>query len=77
MTSFLRRHKVDELEKALTEAGKEFEFHSFEGAGHAFFSVDRPELSPRGGEGSLEAHLVVLRAPSGPERTDPDHPTDH
>jgi carboxymethylenebutenolidase len=38
--------QVDELEKALTEAGKEFEFHSFEGAGHAFFSVDRPAYRP-------------------------------
>ena len=38
--------EVDELEKALTEAGKEFEFHSFEGAGHAFFSVDRPAYRP-------------------------------
>jgi carboxymethylenebutenolidase len=38
--------QVDELEKALTDAGKEFEFHSFEGAGHAFFSVDRPSYRP-------------------------------
>ena len=34
--------QVDELDKILTEAGKEHEFHSYEGAGHAFFSVDRP-----------------------------------
>ena len=34
--------QVDELDKVLTEAGKEHEFHSYEGAGHAFFSVDRP-----------------------------------
>jgi carboxymethylenebutenolidase len=33
---------VAELEAALDAAGKEFEFHTFEGAGHAFFSVDRP-----------------------------------
>ena len=30
------------LERALTEAGKDFEFHRYDGAGHAFFSVDRP-----------------------------------
>jgi carboxymethylenebutenolidase len=34
--------EVDELDSALKEAGKTYEFHSYEGAGHAFFSVDRP-----------------------------------
>jgi len=34
--------QVAELEKALQEAGKTYEFHSYEGAGHAFFSVNRP-----------------------------------
>jgi len=34
--------QVDVLEKALTEAGKEHEFHRYDGAGHAFFSPDRP-----------------------------------
>jgi len=34
--------QVDVLEKALTEAGKDHEFHRYDGAGHAFFSVDRP-----------------------------------
>jgi carboxymethylenebutenolidase len=33
---------VAELAAALTASGKEFEFHSFPDAGHAFFSVDRP-----------------------------------
>jgi carboxymethylenebutenolidase len=33
---------VDELDKALARHGKHHEFHSFEGAGHAFFAVDRP-----------------------------------
>jgi carboxymethylenebutenolidase len=27
---------------ALEEAGKTYEFHTYEGAGHAFFAVDRP-----------------------------------
>ncbi len=37
---------VDELERALTEAGKEFEFHSYAGAGHAFFATNRPSYRP-------------------------------
>lgn len=38
--------QVTELEKVLTENGKQFEFHSYQGAGHAFFSVDRPSYRP-------------------------------
>ena len=38
--------EVDEFEKVLTAAGKEFEFHSYEGAGHAFFATDRPSYRP-------------------------------
>ncbi len=38
--------EVAELESALTAAGKEFEFHSYEGAGHAFFATDRPSFRP-------------------------------
>lgn len=30
------------MEKALQEHGKTYEFHTYEDAGHAFFSVDRP-----------------------------------
>jgi carboxymethylenebutenolidase len=33
---------VHELETTLDKLGKTFEFHSFEGAGHGFFSPDRP-----------------------------------
>ena len=33
---------VARMEEELTKHGKTFEFHSYEGAGHAFFSVDRP-----------------------------------
>jgi carboxymethylenebutenolidase len=33
---------VAAMAKALDAAGKDHEFHSYEGAGHAFFSVDRP-----------------------------------
>ncbi|MFI9272972.1 dienelactone hydrolase family protein [Kitasatospora sp. NPDC052896] len=37
--------QVAELEQILTAHGKDFEFHSYEGAGHAFFSVDRPSYN--------------------------------
>src|SRR6202020_2024405 len=33
---------VDELERLLKDAGKTYEFHRYDDAGHAFFSVDRP-----------------------------------
>jgi carboxymethylenebutenolidase len=33
---------VDELEKLLQENGRAYEFHRYDDAGHAFFSVDRP-----------------------------------
>jgi carboxymethylenebutenolidase len=38
--------QVAQLEAALVEHGKTFEFHSYEGAGHAFFAVDRPAYRP-------------------------------
>ena len=34
------------LSKALDEYGKAHEFHTYEGAGHAFFAVDRPAYRP-------------------------------
>lgn len=33
---------VEEMRAALEANGKTFDFHVYEGAGHAFFSVDRP-----------------------------------
>jgi carboxymethylenebutenolidase len=38
--------EVADLEAALTSAGKVFEFHSYEGAGHAFFATNRPSYRP-------------------------------
>ena len=38
--------EVAELDKVLTEAGKAHEFHSYPGAGHAFFAVNRPAYRP-------------------------------
>jgi carboxymethylenebutenolidase len=34
--------EVAELDRALSDAGKEHEFHSFESAGHGFFATNRP-----------------------------------
>ena len=36
--------EVAEFEAALGRAGKDVEFHSYEGAGHAFFNTDRPSF---------------------------------
>ncbi len=38
--------QVDELEQELKAQGKTYEFHSYPGAGHAFFAVDRPAYRP-------------------------------
>jgi carboxymethylenebutenolidase len=35
-----------ELSKALDEVGKPHEFHTYDGAGHSFFTVDRPAYRP-------------------------------
>jgi carboxymethylenebutenolidase len=37
--------EVAELERILTGLGKPFEFHIYDGAGHAFFAVDRPNYN--------------------------------
>jgi carboxymethylenebutenolidase len=38
--------QVAELEQALIAHGKTYEFHSYEGAGHAFFSTNRTSFRP-------------------------------
>jgi carboxymethylenebutenolidase len=38
--------EVARFDKLLSDAGKEFEFHTYDGAGHAFFAVDRPSYRP-------------------------------
>jgi carboxymethylenebutenolidase len=40
-----------ELEQALAGHGKTFEFHTYPGAGHAFFAVDRPSYRPEAAVG--------------------------
>ena len=37
--------EVGELDRRLSELGKEHEFHVFDDAGHGFFAVDRPSYS--------------------------------
>jgi carboxymethylenebutenolidase len=39
--------QVAELEQELVARGKEYEFHTWENAGHAFFAVDRPAYRPQ------------------------------
>jgi carboxymethylenebutenolidase len=38
--------EVRELEQVLAEYNKTFEFHSYEGAGHAFFATNRASYRP-------------------------------
>jgi carboxymethylenebutenolidase len=38
--------QTETLRTILTENDKTFEFHTFEGAGHAFFAVERPSYRP-------------------------------
>ncbi len=38
--------QTSELEKVLSEEGKAHEFHTYQGAGHAFFATDRPSYRP-------------------------------
>ncbi|HEX4215468.1 MAG TPA: dienelactone hydrolase family protein [Candidatus Dormibacteraeota bacterium] len=46
--------QVAELEEALKEHGKTYDFHSYEGAGHAFFAVDRPSYRPEAAKDGWE-----------------------
>ncbi|NNN02645.1 MAG: dienelactone hydrolase family protein [Acidimicrobiaceae bacterium] len=45
------------LAEALRAAGKEFDFRTYEGAGHAFFNVDRPSYRP---ESAVEGWRVIF-----------------
>jgi carboxymethylenebutenolidase len=40
------RAQVDETEKRLKDLGKEYEFHRYDDASHAFFSTDRKSFRP-------------------------------
>jgi len=43
------------LEAELQKHGKEFEFHTYDDAGHAFFAVDRPSYRPKAATAGWEA----------------------
>ncbi len=45
---------VRQIEAALTEHDKTFELHTYEGAGHAFFSVDRPNFNVEAANDGLQ-----------------------
>ena len=53
--------QVAELEEALKANDKTYEFHSYEGAGHAFFSVNRTAFRPEAALDGWAAHLHLLR----------------
>ena len=42
----MKPEQVNELEEELKAQGKTYEFHSYQDAGHGFFSVDRPSYRP-------------------------------
>lgn len=46
--------EVAELEQLLTKLGKTYEFHSYPGAGHAFFAVERPAFRPEAAKDGWE-----------------------
>lgn len=39
--------QVNTIEAALKQHGKDYEFHRYDGAGHGFFAVDRPNYRPQ------------------------------
>jgi carboxymethylenebutenolidase len=49
--------QVSELEDELKAQGKTYEFHTYEGAGHAFFSVNRPAYRP---EAAVDGWAKIL-----------------
>lgn len=54
--------EVQELDAILTAAGKPHEFHSYEGAGHAFFSTDRPSYRPEAAKDGWQRIWTFLTA---------------
>jgi carboxymethylenebutenolidase len=55
--SFPSPEQVAELERILKDNGKPHEFHIYEGAGHAFFAVNRPLYRP---EAAVDGWAKVL-----------------
>ena len=55
--SFPSPEQVAELEQALQQSSKTYDFHTYEGAGHAFFDVDRPSYRPEAAKDGWEQIL--------------------
>ena len=51
------------LSAELHRLGKPHEFHTYDGAGHAFMAVDRPNYRPEAAVEWLEVHLRFLQPP--------------
>jgi carboxymethylenebutenolidase len=49
---------VAKTEEVLKQYNKEYEFHSFDNAGHSFFSVDRPSYRP---EAAVEGWKLIFK----------------
>ena len=54
-----------QLSAELDRLGKAHEFHTYDGAGHAFFAVDRPTYRPEAAVDGWEQDLRLLRPPPG------------
>jgi carboxymethylenebutenolidase len=57
--------EVAELDELLRRANKEHAFHSYEGAGHAFFSTDRPSYRPEAAQDGWQRIWAFLAANLG------------
>jgi carboxymethylenebutenolidase len=57
--------QVDEIEALLKDAGRPYEFHRYDGAGHAFFAVDRPTYRPGQAVDGWERIRTFLRETLG------------
>jgi carboxymethylenebutenolidase len=44
--SYPAPEETAELDRALVAAGKDFELHTYDGAGHAFFAIEHPSYRP-------------------------------
>ena len=66
-TSIRRPEEVTEFERVLAAAGKEFEFHTYEGAGIAFFNTDRPSFRPEAARDGWERIWTFLRRTCRPD----------
>ena len=61
--------QVNRTEERLKAAGKTYEFHRYDGAGHGFFAVDRPgyraEQAADGWQKVFAFYERYLRTPAG------------